>query len=285
MLTHIARQGQTIGKFSPDELEQALENGTIKEGDHWWRAGMKDWIKVSVQSPRLPKEKPVQPQLAEPITKEAWRIRPQHKPSKFGDEPATEKQLALIKQAGLTDVEGLTKYDASRWLDMILDEGREELNQRQFEAYQKRQEDNAAAGLGCNGHRTPSGESREEIASALQRIKDYEEDCKKSIEEERQEIDSQYESRAEYWVWLISVALETDEDEKDELMMESEWWEPHGNVSEVLSKHLFSQAAKLTKVPSKRQIKSLLKRLDTQSQTWDDDQPDLLLTELLKEQE
>jgi hypothetical protein len=299
MVTHIARLGKVIGQYSPEGLAKALTDGSIQGGDHWWRAGMKDWLLVSAESPLIAEPRKV----AEPATSPEgdWRVRPKHKPSLYGDEPATEKQLALIKDAGLTDLAGLTKYDASRWLDLILgtDDGRRSLNERQFQAMQEKQAENEEAGLGCDGHRTPSGQYRKEVKFCLQAIEEKREETRREIEDDPDskedylsalrdeekdygaEIDQQMINRADYWIWVIKCS-KAEEDDRYEMMSSDESWETYMYVENALAEKLFSVASRLPRVPTKKVIKDLLAKLDAGSDDWDDTQPDLLLAELLK---
>lgn len=300
MDTHIARQGKIVCKLSAEELPKALLDGTIKTGDHWWRAGMKDWKAVAAESP-LPPEAPKE---AAPISppEADWRVRPKHRASLYGEQPATEKQLALIKNSGLTDVSGLTKYDASRWIDLILDsdEGRKTLNDRQFELMQEKQKENEAAGLGCDGHRTPSGQYRDEIKSCLTSIAEKKEETRRNIEEDPEskafyltdlkddekdyleEIKQQNENRADYWIWVIKCAKTEDPEKRQEMMMWDESWETYMYVEDSLAEHLFLVAKSLPRIPTKKDVIETLMRLDAASENWDDEQPDLLLTEYLK---
>ena len=299
MVTHIARLGKIIGQYSPEDLAKALADGSVKGGDHWWRAGMKDWKLVSTESPLMPEPtKEVEP--ATPPEGD-WRVRPKHKPSQYGDEPATEKQLALIKDAGLTDLAGLTKYDASRWLDLILgtDDGRKSLNERQFQAMQEKQTENEEAGLGCDGHRTPSGQYRKEIKFCVEWIKEKTDEARQNIEDEpesevfytthlkkeelelRESIDQQMVNRAEYWIWVIECS-KAEEDDRYDMMSSNENWETYMYVEDTLAEKLFSIASRLPRVPTVEEVKGLLAKLDAGSDDWDDTQPDLLLAELLK---
>ena len=296
MVTHIARLGKIIGQYEPEDLEKALADGSVKGGDHWWRQGMMDWKLVSAESP-LPPPLPKTEQKA-PRAEGDWRIRPKHKPSLYGDEPATEKQLALIKDAGLTDLAGLTKYDASRWLDLILgtDDGRTSLNERQFQAMQERQDQNEKAGIGCDGHRTPSGQYRKEMNAYLEDLKEKEAALREAIAEypedeeellaefendkkECQEgVDGQMDMRIDYWLWVIE-GWRDDQNPYDFGVMVSEDVLP---VDKALSAHLFEEGAKIAVVPSRERVKQVLMKLDAASATWDDDQPDLLIATLLK---
>ena len=296
MVTHIARLGKVIGQYEPEDLEKALADGSVKGGDHWWRQGMADWKLVSAESP-LPPPLPKTEQKG-PRAEGDWRIRPKHKPSLYGDEPATEKQLALIKDAGLTDLAGLTKYDASRWLDLILgtDDGRKSLNERQFQAMQERQEQNEKAEIGCDGHRTPSGQYRKEMNAYLEDLKEKEAALREAVaeypedEEEllaefendkkecQQGVDGQMDMRIDYWLWVIE-GWRDDQNPYDFGVMVSEDVLP---VDKALSASLFEEGAKIAVVPSRERVKQVLMKLDAASETWDDDQPDLLITALLK---
>ena len=51
MVTHIARAGKVIGKYSQQELTNALEVGSVTVEDFWWRVGMKEWKSVATESP------------------------------------------------------------------------------------------------------------------------------------------------------------------------------------------------------------------------------------------
>ena len=311
MKTHIARRGKIIGQFSDDELAKGLSSGSIVGGDDWWRQGMKEWLLVSSNNP-LPPETP-KPQSTKSQAEQDWRIRPKHRKSLYGDVPATEKQLALLKQAGVTDLVGLTKYDASRWIDLILgsEEGHRSLAERQFAERQEREERNKQAGLGCNGHRTPSGQYREDILSSFKAIEELRAKAQRAIKEEEEgendpevkkeiladlkeeeksmresdleDIEQAMGNRVDYWIWVITCAKIKDADERFETMRQDEGWSTYIYVEDALVNKLFSLASRLPRIPTKREIKNLLIKLDERSVDWDDTQPDLLLVELLKQ--
>jgi len=296
MITHIARLGKIIGQYSPEDLAKGLADGSVKGGDHWWRPGMKDWKLVSSETPLMQVEKKDEAPAKQ--TEADWRTRPKHRASQYGDVPATEKQLALIKNAGLTDVSGLTKYDASRWIDLILgsEEGVNALNEGQVNAMEGQRTKNEEAGLGCGGHRTPSGQYRDEIKysekaieekmrEVQQAVKDDPDDAESELadlEAEKKDyqevIDQQMEMRVDYWMWVIETARNEDEySGHHELYSEDYLW-----VEESLAERLSTMARKLASVPGREMVKQTLIKLDTASLTWDDDQPDLLLTKFLK---
>jgi hypothetical protein len=251
MITHIARQGQVTGKFSPDDLRQALRNGTIKETDHWWREGMKDWVMVSSQSPLILDQKPAR---------------------------------APFPEAGNKRIIHSSKHDSS--------------------------------GLGLSACCTPSGKFRREIFYSLKLIDSFKAKLRKDIEEEpgegelnvkhlREEIESaEYDietlnqHRAEYWIGLIEVSKNEDEETlmsmhiihqdllpaiHHGLIRPDQAMEPvNCSVPVELNERLFHLAIRLPKVPSHERVLKILKQLDEKSRTWDDDQPDLLLLEFLK---
>lgn len=261
---------------------------------------MKEWMLVSVETPLMLEPLKVVKLSAMPL--EDWRVRPNHLPSLYGDEPATEKQLALINNAGLTDTAGLTKYDASRWIDLILDadEARESLDKRQLQAMKERQIRNEKNGLGCDGHRTPSGQYRREIKYCLQFIQKERETTRKAIEAEpeskhsylralkdeekscAQDIDQQTKNRVEYWICVIKCS-KAKQDKRFEIMADSGNWDTYMYVEDALAEKLFSIASRLPRVPTKKEVKTLLAKIDAVSDNWDDEQPDLLLLTLLKE--
>ena len=255
---------------------------------------MKDWKLVSSESPlaqvEIKKDAPAKKAEAD------WRSRPKHRASQYGDVPATEKQLALIKNAGLTDVDGLTKYDASRWIDLILEceEGVNALNEGQVTAMEERRTKNEEAGLGCGGHRTPSGQYRDEIKYCSNAIEEKVREVQQAVKDDPDEADSQFadlesekkeyqeaidqqmEMRVDYWIWVIETAKNEDEYSGDhELYSEDSLW-----VEASLAERLSSLARKLASVPSRDRVKQTLIKLDETSLTWDDDQPDLLLSRI-----
>ena len=251
MITHVARQGQIIGKFAPDELRQALRNGTIKETDHWWRAGMKDWIMVSNQSPLIPGQKPAR---------------------------------APFPEAGNKIMINSSENDSS--------------------------------GPGIRPSCTPSGKFRREIFHSLKLIESFKAQMRVDTEEGtgegglnvkylREEIESAQcdigtlnQHRAEYWVGLIEVSKNDDEETLMSMHIMHQDLLPaihHGlirpdqamepvelSVPVELNNRLFRLANRLPKIPSHDRVLKILKQLDEKSRTWDNDQPDLLLLELLK---
>jgi len=251
MITHVARQGQMIGKFAPDELRQAFRNGTIKEADYWWREGMKDWIMVSNQSPLVPDQKPASGPFPEAGNK--------------------------------TMIHG-SKHESS----------------------------GPRSSTCC----TPSGKFRREIFHSLKLIESFKakmhlggderpgeielnvKNVKEEIESAQCDIETLNQHRAEYWVGLIEVSKNDDVETLMSMHIMHQDLLPaihHGlirpdqamepvplSVPVELNDRLFRLANRLPKIPSHDRVLKNLKQLDEKSLTWDDDQPDLLLLELLK---
>ena len=251
MITQVARQGQIIGKFSPEELRQVVQNGTIKETDHWWRAGMKDWILVSNQSPLIPFLKPA--------------------------------------QAPFPEVGNKTIIHSSR-------------------------QDSSCPGL--SPYCTPSGKFRREIFHSLKIIESFKARLhggaeevsagreldvrlmRGKIESAQCDIEHLNQLRAEYWLGLIEVSKNDDRETLMSMHIMHQDLLPaihHGLtgpdqamepvncfVSVELNDRLFRLANRLPKIPSQDMVVNVLKQLDEKLLTWDDDQPDLLLLELLK---
>ena len=179
---------------------------------------------------------------------------------------------------------------------------------------QEKQAENEKAGLGCDGHRTPSGQFRKEINFCLECIaekrakilkeiegikKDMEDDpdnkkeytamlreSQKAYRDEEKDylpdIAQQMTWRAEYWIWVIKCSKAKSEEKRWEMMSGDENWETYMYVEAALAEKLFAAASRLPRIPNKREIKDLLVRLDAFSDDWDDSQPELLLDELLK---
>ena len=43
---HIARKGRIIGRHAEHELPALVSLGQVQRTDHWWRAGMREWLPV-----------------------------------------------------------------------------------------------------------------------------------------------------------------------------------------------------------------------------------------------
>lgn len=251
---------------------------------------MANWKRVEEESPIIKTAPAIVEDVKTPIpTADDWRIRPKHIPSNYGDRPATYEQIELIKRAGLTDIVGLTKYDASRWIDRILeaDAGLANLREHQLNDM-----------LGLAGHRTPSGKYKAEMQSCLTRLErkraeiardiEIEPESKKWLTEKLKEKERDFKDslselakqRVDYWLWVIKCGRAKNEQQLEDLIC-FEASPDFNSVDPSLASRLNVLARSFAKLPTKREIKDALDRLDLKSSTWDDDQPELLLRELL----
>jgi hypothetical protein len=161
---------------------------------------------------------------------------------------------------------------------------------------QEKQAENEEAGLGCDGHRTPSGQYRKEIKFCLNEIEEKkaalreavseypedEEELTADFEEEKkeyqEEIDRYMEMRTDYWIWVIQAWRNG----QNPFGVGELFSEDAISVDETLSDRLFATASKIAVVPTRETVKQVLLTLDASFPTWDDDQPDLLLAKFLK---
>ena len=70
MIIHVARDGQTFGTFSPEELHTALAAGTVQASDFGWHEGMTEWRTIGELVPTLASREP-QPDKLQPTTSQA----------------------------------------------------------------------------------------------------------------------------------------------------------------------------------------------------------------------
>ena len=121
---------------------------------------------------------------------------------------------------------------------------------------------------------------------------------REEIESAQCDMETLNQHRAEYWVGLIEVSKNDDVETLMSMHIMHQDLLPaihHGlirpdqamepvplSVPVELNDRLFRLANRLPKIPSHDRVLKILKQLDEESLTWDDDQPDLLLLELLK---
>jgi len=262
-IIHIARDGVKIDMQQLAEIIRLFDAGTFKPTDHYWMSGMAEWgsLKDLIAKSRTP---PPLPQDNTP--KPAWMTPPKHKASIYGEEPATDKQKEFLLCFGVTLPVYLSKYDASRWLDLLMENEeamarKKEIEmQNVFAQYDKYEKE----GRYNHGFKTFSGYYRSEYNFCM--------DGK-----DREGAKEQVKFRVDTWHEIIEISMSS---EIEDLLHEWESFQTHLDALTLLYEH-----AKLFKVcPTKKQIKDMLKQLDDQSPTWDDDTPELLLKRLLEEQ-
>lgn len=311
---HIARSGIVIGKHKPTEVLSLLSSGELKPTDHYWHDGMAGWrllpeyiekARVAVQSVQ---EKPVTP---------AWMLPPKHKASQYGEEPASIKQRDLIASFGITLPHYITKFDASRWIDLLMgnDEAFGVKRQLEVKALMERQDQLLADGYWANGFKTLSGYLRAEKDSIMESGEKYVTDAKAEIYELRNEgklTDAKEKKlmkkalkeqeilfdearvhqhrRVGYWRWIIRLSRSVGglyekllEDGTSECYQDGkEDDEGFGPTEWSLLEKLVQEAKSFRGEPELVLIWDALNELDLGSKTWDDDDPGLLLRRIAK---
>ena len=260
-IIHIARDGVKIDMQQLAEIIRLFDAGTFKPTDHYWMSGMAEWGSLKDLIARTP---PPLPQDNTP--KPAWMTPPEHKASIYPEEPITDKQRDYLLKFGVTLPVYITKYDAIRWLDLLTDnpeacEYRDNLEMKNVLERMNKYDQEGKSNL---GFKTFSGYYRSEYNQFLESGDSAY--AKESIK-----------TRIDTWHEIIKFYIDA---EVDDLSFQCEGFDTHIDVFYSMYEH-----AKLIKVcPTKKQIKDMLKQLDDQSPTWDDDTPELLLRRLLEEQ-
>ena len=260
-IIHIARDGVKIDMQQLAEIIRLFDAGTYKPTDHYWMSGMAEWgsLKDLIAKSRTP---PPLPQDNDP--KPAWMSPPRHKASIYGEEPATQKQKDFLLCFGVNIPADLTKYDASRWLDLLMEneEAMARKTEIEMQGVFERNDKYDQEGRYEHGFRTFSGYCRSEYNAY-------------KASGDREDAKGMMNHRIDTWHELIEFCMDT---ESEDIMWND--FETHPDSLKLLCEH-----ASLFKVcPTKKQIKDMLKQLDDQSPTWDDDTPELLLRRLLEEQ-
>ncbi len=252
MITHIASQGKVIGKFSPDDLLKALQNGTIKPTDHWWRVGMKDWIMVTSQSPL---------NLTQQMT--AQSIMPQ-----VSDKESDCTRISHLSGDGLNaycTLSGKLRREIFFSLKII-----ESLKAKLSTNYEGRPDER---GFDMN-------QIMEEIESArfdIETLNEHRAQYWLSLIEMAKNDDKESIISMHVGMPDLLPAIHHGLVRPDQVM------EPSACIIPAdLNDRLYRLANRLPKIPSQERVLNILKQLDERSRTWDDDQPDLLLLEFLK---
>jgi len=258
-IIHIARDGVVIDKQSLNVVIKLFNTQRFKPTDHYWMSGMSEWGSLKDLVERTNK----QPQIAEAKKSiPAWMVPPKHIPSNFGDEPATKKQKDYLLTFGVNLPDNLTKYDASRWLDILTNNNEAQKRQSEIETNNtlNRLNQYSREGKYTHGFRTFSGYYRSEINSCVN-------------SGDLMDAKEQWKYRIDSWHELIKLSMKTS---KEEVM--SLWEEFQCDLDAL---ELMYEYAKNFKVcPKKVEIADALKQLDSESPTWDDDTPELLLKRL-----
>jgi hypothetical protein len=259
-IIHIARDGVVIDKQSLNVVIKLFNTQKFKPTDHYWMSGMSEWGSLKDLVEKTNK----QSQIAEAKKSiPAWMVPPKHIPSNFGDEPATKKQKDYLLTFGVNLPDNLTKYDASRWLDLLTNNKEARLKQHEVELrnMSDRWENNTKDGKHYDtGFKTFSGYYRSEYNA-------YKKDGDLADAKEMKK------HRIDAWHELIKFSMDSP---WDEVLYQSEDFLCHLDALEVL----YSYAKDFKVCPSKKVISETLIELDSESPTWDDDIPELLLKRL-----
>lgn len=147
---HLAIDGKNIGQFTAAEIKSKVSSGQLTRSAYWFDVGAKKWVSVAEGLPVEPSAShvshslPVGPAADESASLKKWRdvvatyaLRESETARVYGEQdwescpprelvtdstcPATSKQVDLIK--GFVDsVPGdLSKAEASRWIDNLID--------------------------------------------------------------------------------------------------------------------------------------------------------------------
>lgn len=270
-MIHISRSGKVIGKHTPIDVAAKIAAGEILPTDYWWTAGMTEWVQVLKQKPPAadtPK------QSAPKWGKKDWMSRPPADPAAPASPPASEKQVELIKTFGITPPSDLTKADASRWIDNLIGNelAEDARNKKLIESELKR----ADKGFGCGGHRTPSGQYRNEMTGYAEAA----EAARLEMQENLDEAKNFMGLRVEFWEAILKTgnpdAENGDEDAIEVFILES--------AEELADRNLLGRLTRLAsavgKIPTRSQIAEAVKLADAASATWDDDKPELFFEKL-----
>jgi hypothetical protein len=270
-MIHISRKGVILGKYAPEEIASMLEGGKIESEDYWWMNGMKEWIQVSKEKPPVSSPPPIEVKWG----KEDWMRRPPVGANRPTSPLASDKQVQLIKTFGIAPPADLTKSDASRWIDNLIDNDFAERERTDMQI--NREMKRAKEGFGCGGFRTPSGNYRNEMSQYIEEA----ETRRQEMQEQLDEAATYMKLRVEFWEAVIKTALPEaengDEDALGIFLIEI----ADELADDKLLTHLVREAAVIGRIPLQSEIEAAIRLADSDSKTWDDDDPELVIKKLL----
>ncbi len=249
----VFRAGVPIWAGRPDLLSDALIEGVVK---------LTDTLVFSNERTGLSVVEYVQ--QGEQVM--GWRSVP---PLRFGgwmEQPATNKQLATIESHGITPPPGLTKGQASEWIDKLFASPEAQASWADV-AYERMIELEAAkiaSGHGCAGYRTPSQAYRNEISRNIIEAEEAPVD--------RETINSLTNMRINFWLHTFEpdaeVALERIREDG-----ESTCFEFYG-IDDKLWAEIRELSLRIIPRPTRLQVIYTLEKLDGNSDSWDDESPE-----------
>ena len=227
-----------------------------------------DVITFKVSGPMAP----LSDWLKENPKDQGWRTPPSCVHGGWHEHPATEKQLAVLEEYGLEVPSGITKGQASAWIDKLFNspDAQEVRGDRMLEKIIDEELDLAERGLGCAGHRTPSGAYRAEIN------RNFEEADESGVDSEA--VLALQAARASYWMHVFDPDEEAASALVDDEGMDM-CFEFYAK-DEKLWLELRGFAENFDRPPSKLQVVNALKALDAVSEDWDDSRPESFFDQL-----
>ena len=227
-----------------------------------------DFIALDVSVPMMP----LGVWLKDNKKDQGWRTPPSYIPGGWREHPATEKQLAVLAEYGLDVPSGITKGQASAWIDKLFNspDAQEVRGDKILEGIINEEVDLAERGLGCAGHRTPSGAYRAEIN------RNFEEADESEVDSEA--VYALQTARVNYWMHVFdpdeeSASMRVDDEGVD---MSFEFFAN----DQKLWHELRRLAKNFLKLPSKAQVINTLSALDAASDDWDDSRPESFFDQL-----
>lgn len=203
---------------------------------------------------------------------QGWRTPPSFVHGGWQEHPATEKQLAVLAEYGLEVPAGITKGQASAWIDKLFNspDAQELRGDKMLERIIDEQVDLAEKGLGCSGHRTPSGAYRAEIN------RNFEDADEAEVDSET--IFALQAARVNYWIHVFNPDEESASIQVEEEGVEMcfEFYAKDENLWLKLRRI----AGEFRYTPSKVQVINALRALDAVSDDWDDSSPESFFEQL-----
>lgn len=297
----IARNGETIGDYSIDELRVGLNTGSILYGDFGWHDGLTDWLPLTDLLATLGDSPQADPgedrQEGETPKQPSWR-----------DDAATQKQIDYLKSFGVAPPTGLTKGEASDLIEKASNDPQalEYQSANRVREYENRRIEEArhpsyylkdrvrVAAKELDATKASAAEAKKMISTATKRIAALEKKkLSESDEFELITLNNQIED-AKADIDEANATLEDHpgnlKDAQDELKnataLRSNFWKStfkrEGPVfidSDELIDYadtidsLYEQYGSYFKVPTNKQISDILEALDNASSEWDRAEP------------
>jgi hypothetical protein len=255
----VFRESQPVWAGPPALISDRIKSGELKDSDV---------IAFNTSEPMVS----LRLWLKDNEKDQGWRTPPSYVPGGWREHPATEKQLSLLAEYGLEVPPNITKGQASAWIDKLFNspEAQEARGDKILESIINEEVDLAERGLGCAGHRTPSGAYRAEIN------RNFEEADESGVDSDA--VYALQSARVNYWLHVFdpdeeSASIKVDDEGVDMgfefFANDQKLW----HELRMLAKNYRSR-------PSKVQVINTLRALDAASGDWDDSRPESFFDQL-----